>query len=197
MKRAVPPWEMRPLLGITHSRIHLGLPSLDHVRTHSPKDDVFQVKWILDDASCGHTNAEHILLRWHKGWHGDPVDVRQVTVRGEQGAETRRRKKGPSHSGTLPQPSGNPAKAHDPTGGLLRASAGGRPLPPSCDYGENTGQSLLWNLQISPSLLWVLGSVTTRLPREPLRPEGWAPPAAQLSSPSRASPHAHPHPTTW
>lgn len=52
-----------------------------------PKDYVFQVKWIFNDASCGHTDTKHILLCWHKRWHGNPVNVSQVTDIREQDAE--------------------------------------------------------------------------------------------------------------
>lgn len=54
---------------------------MDHVReTFLPKDDVFQVKRILDDASGGHSNTKHVLLRRHERRHGNPVNVSQVTV---------------------------------------------------------------------------------------------------------------------
>ena len=40
---------------------------MDHVKeTDLPKDDVFQVKRILNDASGGHSDMKHILLCWHK-----------------------------------------------------------------------------------------------------------------------------------
>lgn len=55
--------------------------------TDLPKDDVFQIKWVLNDAGCGHSDTKHVLLRWHERWHGDPVNVRQVTDVREQDAE--------------------------------------------------------------------------------------------------------------
>lgn len=48
--------------------------------TFLPKDDVFQVKWILNDASCGHSNTKHILLSRHIWRQGDPVNISQVTA---------------------------------------------------------------------------------------------------------------------
>ena len=72
---------------------------MDRVKeTDLPKDDVFQVKRILNDASGGHSDTEHILLCGHERWHGDPVNVRQVTGVREQDAE-----KGECPPGKSPQ----------------------------------------------------------------------------------------------
>lgn len=60
---------------------------MDHGReTFLPEDDVFQVKGILDDAGCGHSDTKHVLLRGHKRRHGNPVNVTQVTVTLENNA---------------------------------------------------------------------------------------------------------------
>lgn len=49
---------------------------MDDVReTFLPKDDIFQVKRILDDAGCRHSNTKYVLLRWHERQRGDTVNV--------------------------------------------------------------------------------------------------------------------------
>lgn len=49
-----------------------------------PENDVFQVKRVLDDAGGGHPDTKHVLLGGHKGWQGDPVNVRQVAAKPEE-----------------------------------------------------------------------------------------------------------------
>lgn len=77
---------------------------MDRVRqTFLPEDDVFQVKGILDDAGCGHSDTKHVLLRGHKGRHGDPVNVTQVTVALENKALIRfRERRGSPPQGSHP-----------------------------------------------------------------------------------------------
>ena len=78
---------------------------MDRVKeTDLPKDDVFQVKWILNDASGGHSDTKHILLCWHEWWHGDPVNVRQVTEVREQNADKGEMPHPESHLNCQPPP---------------------------------------------------------------------------------------------
>lgn len=50
----------------------------------APEHDALQVEGVLDDASGGHADAQHILLRGQVARAGDAVHVRQVAVRGRR-----------------------------------------------------------------------------------------------------------------
>lgn len=113
---------------------------MDHIReTVLPKDDVLQVKRILDDASCGHANTKHVLLGWHEGRHCDPVNVSQVTVRADSKAP---RLVSDIGEVSLTHYTPTPARLKDSSQDFLRPGADQAPHP-NCDrLGGNVDRKL-------------------------------------------------------
>lgn len=114
---------------------------MDHVReTFLPKDDVFQVKRILDDAGRGHSNTKHVLLRWHEWGHGNPVNVSQVTVTLEDKVLSLVLEKGDV---SIPLPGSHPDSEWPPLR-FMRSISDPEPTfqPSSNCFGENMDQKL-------------------------------------------------------
>lgn len=114
---------------------------MDHVReTFLPKDDVFQVKRILDDASGGHSNTKHVLLRRHERRHGNPVNVSQVTVTLEDKVLSLILEKGDV---SIPLPGSHPDSERLLLR-FMRSISDSEPAfqPSSNCFGENMGQKL-------------------------------------------------------
>lgn len=140
---------------------------MDHVKeTDLPKDDVFQVKGILNDASGGHSDTKHILLCWHECWHGDPVNVRQVADVRDQDAEKGEVPHPESHPNSQPRP----LMFMDSSVTFLRSS-----LPALLKLWRQCGSEALVILlrlrSVALSLLPAPSSIAL-LGREPARPQG-------------------------
>lgn len=50
----------------------------------TPEDDVFQVKWVLDDTSGGDSYPQDVLLSRHISWISNALQITQVTVAQER-----------------------------------------------------------------------------------------------------------------